>query len=91
MKIDIGLKDIPQCRAWLERVEPTMKEKELVAIVHDNPMEVLGESFEKLVRQIRYRVFCDKGWGHSGKHKFQVGYNIIEGRKKLETKNGNRA
>ena len=83
MRIDFQFRDRLGCGAWIERVEPVMKEEELVAIVHDNPMDILGESFEKLTRQIRLRVFCNKGWQHGGKHKFQVGYDIRSGRKKV--------
>ncbi len=89
--IRVGLKDVPECRAWLERVEPTTQAVNVVKVVRDSPVGEIQEAFSGLTRQIRYRVFCQKGWGHGGKHKFQVGYDIIEGRKKLETKNGNRA
>ena len=92
MRIDFQFRDKLGCGAWIEHVEPVVKEEELVAIVHDNPMD--GESFEKPVRQIRLRVFCTKGWQHRGKHVFQAGYVVKVGRKKLratlnENKNGN--
>ncbi len=63
----------------------------MVTVLPDSPAGEIQEAFSGLARQIRYRVFCDKFANHSGKHRFQVGYDIIQGRKKLEKKNGHRA
>ena len=88
--INLGLKgDVPQCRAWIERVEPTQQAENEIVVLPDSQSGEIQQAFTSLVRQIRFRVFCDKGWGHAGKHKFQTGYDVFDGRKKHDHKKKN--
>ena len=78
----------PYCRAWLERVEPTQQAANKVVVLPDSPAGEFQEAFGGMMRQIRYRVFCTKFASHDGQHRFQVGYDVLIGRKKVAKKNG---
>ena len=75
---------MPECRSWLERMDPVEKAANQIQVLPDSPAGEIQEAFGGMVRNIRFRVYCSKGWGHSGQHKFQVGYEIRKRRKKIE-------
>ncbi len=93
MKIRVGLdKNLfpPRCRAWLDRQTPIQAENMVKLSTSGAPVEVerMISAMEGAMMQLRFRIYCEKFDGHSGKHKFQTAYNLYAGRKKVERENG---